>query len=100
MFPYATHRHPDFWDDPERFDPDRFVPEREAARHPYAYFPFGAGQRVCLGSSFAMLEAHILTALLLRRFSARTVPGHRAKLELGGTLVFRDGLPMLVERWP
>jgi cytochrome P450 len=96
MFPYATHRHKDFWDDPERFDPDRFLPERETALHPYAYFPFGAGPRVCLGNSFAMLEAHILTALLARRFSARLAPGHRPQIDVGGTLMVRNGLPMLL----
>jgi cytochrome P450 len=98
LFPYATHRHPAFWDDPERFDPDRFLPEREQARHPFAYFPFGGGQRVCLGNSFAMLEAHVLTALLARRFSARLALGHRPQIEMGGTLRVRNGLPMLIAR--
>jgi cytochrome P450 len=96
LFPYATHRHPEFWRDPERFDPDRFLPEREATLHPYAYFPFGAGQRVCLGNNFATLEAHILTALLARRFSARLIPGHRPQIDTGGTLMIRNGLPMLL----
>jgi cytochrome P450 len=96
MFPYATHRHPDFWEDPERFDPDRWLPEREAARHPYAYHPFAAGHRICLGNSFAMLEAHIITALLVRRFSARLVAGHRPQIESAGTLIVRNGLPMVL----
>jgi len=98
LFPYATHRHPEFWDEPERFDPDRFLPEREQGRHPFAYFPFGGGQRICIGNSFAMLEAHVLTALLARRFHARLVSGHRPQLEMGGTLMVRNGLPMRLER--
>jgi cytochrome P450 len=65
---YATHRHPRFWDNPKAFDPTRFTPEREAARHPYAYFPFGAGPRACIGSHFAMLETTIAAAVLLQRF--------------------------------
>jgi cytochrome P450 len=65
---YATHRHPRFWERPEAFDPDRFTPEREQARHPYAYFPFGRGPRACIGSHFAMLEAVIALAVLLKRF--------------------------------
>ena len=65
---FATHRHPQFWDDPETFDPARFSPEREAARHAYAYFPFGRGPRACIGSHFAMLEATIALAVLLQRF--------------------------------
>jgi cytochrome P450 len=69
---FATHRHPRFWEAPEAFDPARFTPEREAARHPYAYFPFGAGPRACIGSHFAMLEATIAVALLLQRFRIRS----------------------------
>lgn len=98
VFPYATHRHPGFWDDPERFDPDRFLPEREADRHPYAYYPFGAGNRICLGNSFALLEARIVTALLARRFHARRVSGHRPRIEARGTLMVRNGLPMRISR--
>jgi cytochrome P450 len=98
LFPYATHRHPAFWEEPERFDPDRWLPEREAARHPYAYHPFAAGHRICLGNNFAMLEAHILTALLVRRFRARLVAGHRPELDLAGLLIVRNGLPMVLTR--
>jgi cytochrome P450 len=65
---YATHRHPRFWDNPEAFDPTRFTAEREATRHRYAYFPFGAGPRACIGSHFAILEATIAVAVLLQRF--------------------------------
>jgi cytochrome P450 len=98
LFPYATHRHPDFWENPARFDPDRFLPEREAARHPFAYYPFGGGQRVCLGNSFAMLEAQIFTASIARRYQLRLVPGHRPEIEAAGTLGIRNGLPMRVAR--
>jgi cytochrome P450 len=96
LFAYATHRHPDFWNQPDRFDPDRFLPEHEEGRHPFAYFPFGGGQRICLGSHFALLEAHILAALLMRRFTARLVSGHRPRVEMGGTLVVPNGLPMKI----
>jgi cytochrome P450 len=66
---FATHRHPQFWEDAEAFEPDRFTADREAARHPYAYFPFGGGPRACIGSHFAMLEATIAVATLLGRFT-------------------------------
>jgi len=65
---FATHRHPQFWEDADAFQPARFTAEREAARHRYAYFPFGGGPRACIGSHFAMLEATIAVALLLQRF--------------------------------
>ncbi|MFE4022040.1 cytochrome P450 [Streptomyces sp. NPDC059101] len=64
--PWVTHRHPDLWEDPERFDPDRFAPEREADRHRYAWFPFGGGPRACIGQHFSMLESVLALAILLR----------------------------------
>jgi cytochrome P450 len=69
--PWATHRHPAFWEDTGVFDPARFAPEAEAARHRYAYFPFGAGPRTCMGSHFALMEAVIALAVLLQRFRLR-----------------------------
>ncbi|HEX9334745.1 MAG TPA: cytochrome P450, partial [Pseudonocardiaceae bacterium] len=63
---YLLHRHPEFWDDPERFDPTRFTPERIAARHKYAYIPFGAGPRICLGKHFALTELTLMVATIGR----------------------------------
>jgi len=64
--PWATHRHPAIWPDPERFDPERFTPERERERHPYAYVPFGGGPRACIGRYFSMLEATLALATVVR----------------------------------
>jgi cytochrome P450 len=63
---YALHRHTAIWDQPERFDPERFAPEQAKTRHRYAYMPFGAGPRICIGSGFAMLEGVAVLATLLR----------------------------------
>lgn len=71
--PWTTHRHPEFWPDPEHFDPGRFLGEQERPR--YAYFPFGGGPRSCVGEHFAMLEATILLAALLRRHTVSAEPG-------------------------
>ena len=71
--PWSTHRHPDFWPDPERFDPSRFLGEHDRPR--YAWFPFGGGPRGCVGEHFAMLEATILLGALLHRFRVSAVPG-------------------------
>lgn len=70
-FFYGAHRHADFWDEPERFDPSRFTPERSAGRHPWAYLPFSAGQRVCIGNTFSLVETVVLLAQLLRRFEVQ-----------------------------
>lgn len=64
---YGIHHRADLYPEPERFDPDRFLPEREAARPRYAFLPFGAGARVCIGAQFALLEAQIVLATWLRR---------------------------------
>ncbi len=71
--PWVTHRHPRYWEDPERFDPDRFTPEAEAARPRYAWFPFGGGPRACIGQHFSMLESVIALAMILRRHRFETV---------------------------
>jgi cytochrome P450 len=68
VYPWCTHRHPQHWDDPERFDPDRFTPEREAARHRYAWFPFGGGPRACIGAQLSMVEATITLATVLQQY--------------------------------
>ncbi|MDJ0380218.1 cytochrome P450 [Streptomyces sp. G-G2] len=73
LAPWVTHRHPDYWPDPERFDPDRFTPEAEAARPRYAWFPFGGGPRACIGQHFSMLESVIALAMTLRAYGFEAV---------------------------
>lgn len=98
LWPYFTHRHPDFWERPYQFDPDRWLPEREAAQHPFAYHPFAAGQRICIGNNFSLFEAQTLVAILARRFAPQLVPGHQPQLEMAGTLISKNGLPMRIAR--
>jgi cytochrome P450 len=66
--PWVTHRNPDLWPDPDRFDPERFTPQQEADRHRYAWFPFGGGPRACIGQHLAMLESVLTLATLLSHF--------------------------------
>src|SRR5690606_6855620 len=96
LSPYYTHRHPQFWDDPETFDPDRCTREREAARHGHAYHPFAAGPRICIGNNFALLESHLLLAILAQRFTPRLRPGFEPRWVMRGTLGLAEGLPMVI----
>ncbi|HEV2451740.1 MAG TPA: cytochrome P450 [Streptosporangiaceae bacterium] len=93
--PYTLHRHPDYWPDPQRFDPQRFDPARTTV-HRYAYIPFGAGPRVCVGSHLGMMEATFVAAMVARRFRLRLVPGRAVKGEAMLSLRVQGGLPMLV----
>ena len=67
-FSYVTHRDQRWFPDPERFDPERFLGEKERKFSPFAYFPFGAGPRACIGAQFALTEITLVAACLLRRF--------------------------------
>ncbi len=75
LSPYLTHRHPDVWAEPERFDPDRFGAERAAARPPGAYFPFAVGPRACLGAPLAMMEAQLMVAQVVQAYGVEPVAG-------------------------
>ena len=98
VMPYFTHRHPDFWPDPLRFDPDRHAPDAEKERHPQAYHPFASGQRVCLGNSFSLLETHIILAILAHRFDPALPPGYEPQW-VGETLLdITNGLPMILTK--
>jgi cytochrome P450 len=66
---YALHRHSRIWPEPEAFDPDRFSPEASSQRHRFAYMPFGAGPRICIGSGFALMEAVAILAVILQKVS-------------------------------
>jgi cytochrome P450 len=95
---FATHRHPQFWEDPETFAPARFTPDREAERHPYAYFPFGGGPRSCIGSHFAMLESTIAVATVLQRFRVRSELQDVPLDTEGITLRPKGAVPIRLER--
>ncbi|MFE9748948.1 cytochrome P450 [Saccharothrix saharensis] len=94
--PYTLHRHPGFWEEPDRFDPDRFSPGRSSGRSRYAYIPFGAGPRVCVGSGLGMMEATIVAASVVRELRLSTVAGYEVRGEPMLTLRVRGGLPMTV----
>ena len=94
--PYYTHRHPQFWNRPEVFDPDRWTREQESSRHGYAYHPFAAGPRICIGNNFSLLETHLLLATLAQRFIPRLRAGFQPQWTMQGTLGIANGLPMVI----
>jgi cytochrome P450 len=94
---YALHRHKRIWPNPDAFDPQRFAPDAVKGRHRYAYMPFGAGPRICIGMSFAMTEAVAILAILLRDVRLRLRPGHVPQLVMKVTLRPKNGMPMRVE---
>ena len=98
LMPYVLHRHPAYWPDPDRFDPDRFLPERSADRPKFAYLPFGAGPRQCIGNQFALLEAHLSVATLAQTYRLHLVAGHPVEPWPLITLRPRFGMPMTIER--
>lgn len=97
LSPYAIHRRPDLFSEPERFNPDRFAPEAEQPPR-YAYLPFGAGPRVCLGRQFAMMEAQLILATIGQRMQFTFLPGQRLMPELLLVLRPRGPVDMRVER--
>jgi cytochrome P450 len=95
---YLLHRHPRFWKDPETFDPQRFAPEHEAQRPRFAYMPFAAGPRHCIGESFALYEMQVHLYKVARRYRLTYVPDKPLELEAQINLRTRHPLHMRLER--
>lgn len=68
VMPWTLHRHTLYWDKPRHFMPERFLPENREKIHRFQYLPFGAGPRVCIGATFALQEAVIALAVLMKRY--------------------------------
>ena len=96
--PWVLHRHNRLWADPNGFDPRRFLPENKSTIDRFAYLPFGAGPRVCIGASFALQEAVVILATALRRFRLDLAPGHVVMPIQRVSLRPQGGMPMIVRR--
>jgi cytochrome P450 len=94
--PYVLHRHRLLWRDPNTFDPTRFLGDERHAIDRYAYIPFGAGARTCIGSVFALQEATLVLANIVKNFRLELAPGAAVWPLLRVTLRPDNGLPMVI----
>ncbi|MCE7946832.1 MAG: cytochrome P450 [Chloroflexi bacterium CFX4] len=94
---HVMHRDPRYFPEPEKFIPERFSKEREADIPRYAYIPFGAGPRICIGNAFAMLEARLLLATIAQRFKLSLVEGHPIVPELLFTIRPKYGVQVVAK---
>ena len=97
---YLLHRHPHFWKHPDAFEPERFAPEHEAERPRFAYMPFAAGPRHCIGETFALYEMLVHLYKVARRFRLTRATDEPISLEAQINLRTRKPLYMRLERRP
>jgi cytochrome P450 len=94
--PFVLHRHRMLWSEPDQFDPSRFLPGEREKISRFSYLPFGAGPRVCIGSTFALQEAAIVLAAIVRNFKFDLLPGHKVWPVQRVSLRPKGGLPMIL----
>jgi cytochrome P450 len=97
MFVWVVQRDPRYFPEPLRFRPERWLDGSLESLPAYAYFPFGGGQRLCIGRAFALLETSLILASVARRYRLRSAAGHEVVPVASITLRPRGGLPMQVE---
>jgi cytochrome P450 len=98
MSQWVMHRDPRYYEDPLEFRPERWLDGSTSMLPRYAYFPFGGGPRLCIGQSFAKMEAVLLLATIARSFRLRTAPGERVTLRPSITLRPEDGMWMVPQK--
>jgi cytochrome P450 len=95
---YLLHRHPRYWKEPETFRPERFDSEHESERPRFAYMPFAAGPRHCIGETLALYEMYMHLYKVARRYRLRYVPDRPLELEAQINLRTKHPLMMKLER--
>ena len=106
VFIYGAHHSPQYWENPESFDQERFTKVKEKLHRPFAYLPFGAGPRGCIGGNYAMLQILMILSVLLRKYDFCLVPGQTIEArpmvilrpEQGIRMTFTEAVPRRVGR--
>ncbi len=98
MSQWVMHRDPRYYEDPLEFRPERWLDSSTSMLPRYTYFPFGGGPRLCIGQSFAKMEAVLLLATIARSFRLRTAPGERVTPRPSITLRPGDGMWMVIQK--
>ncbi|ODT80401.1 MAG: cytochrome P450 [Nitrosomonadales bacterium SCN 54-20] len=89
---YNLHHHADFWQQPEQFDPDRFsLPQKK-----YSFIPFGTGERICIGSHFALMESQLLLSMIVQRCDLQLLDPDEVEIEMAVTLRPKGGIPVRI----
>lgn len=91
---FLTHRYPDWWPDPERFEPERFTPGEVAKRPKYSYYPFGGGPRLCIGQQYALMEGQIVLSMIASRYRLDFAKGQMPEKQIALVLRPQGGLWM------
>src|SRR5271169_643425 len=104
VFIYGVHHAPQYWENPESFDQERFCKAKEKLHRPFAYLPFGAGPRGCIGGNYAMLQILMIVGVLLSKYDFCLVPGQKIEArpmvilrpEHGIRMTFSEAIPRRV----
>lgn len=92
MAQYLIHRHPKYWTQPTKFNPDRFAPEKLKVQHRFAFLPFGAGARTCIGAALAKMEGQLILSRILRDFKLQVIDNYQYRVHPRISLVLDPGI--------